>query len=81
MKTELIFDFDNLVLRQLESLISNPLDQWIKFPDVFQRLGTVYHLDKETSWKLLFSMKNKGLLEVNRIKGVRLAKERELNAS
>jgi len=71
-KNELSFDFLSLVLIELKKLNKNPLSSWIKFSDVNYRLGTLYHFDKKSTWKLILHLQQRGFIEINRIKGIRI---------
>jgi len=66
------FDFLSLILLELKKLSDNPINPWIDFSKVHYRLGTIFHIKKDTSWKLIFLLQKRGLIEVNRIKGIRI---------
>ena len=69
------FNFIKLVLSELKKLNCNPINPWIRFSEVHYRLGTIFHLNKKNSWKLIFLLKKSGLIEVNRIKGIKIKGE------
>jgi len=69
------FDFLSLILLELKKLNNNPLNPWIDFSAVHYRLGTIFHLNKEKSWKLIFLLQKRDLIEINRIKGVKIKGE------
>jgi len=74
-KEEPSIDFLDLVLLQLKKLSDNPINPWIDFSKVHYRLGTIFHIKKDTSWKLIFLLQKRGLIEVNRIKGIKIKDE------
>jgi len=69
------FDFLNLVLLELKKLNQHPINPWINFSVVHYRFGTIFHFNKQTTWKLLFLLRDCGLIEINRIKGVKIRDE------
>lgn len=49
----------------------------LRFPIVFQRLGSTFSLPKEEVWKLLFVLREMGLIEVVAYHGVRINGKRK----
>ena len=64
----------NLVLYQLSELQEGR--RIIPFPDVFQRLGTLFHLRKAQIWEVLFILRDFGFLEVVRGHGIKIKSNR-----
>ena len=73
---EEFFDFHREVCKDLKSKFSrihfSGRENIISFPHVYQRLGTVWHLKKEQSFKVLKDMENRGLIKIKPFHGIRL---------
>jgi len=64
------FDFHELVLTELKKI--NRYRRIIPFPLVFNRLGTIFHFDKETSVLVLKEMERRKSVKLVPFHGVQL---------
>ena len=64
------FDFIDLVLKELKKI--DRYRSIIPFPLVFNRLGTIFHFDKETALAVLKELQRRKLLRVVPFHGVRI---------
>jgi hypothetical protein len=80
MKKE--FNFYKIALKEIMKV--NCFKRIIPFPVVFNRLGAIFHFNKETSKLFLKDMEKKGFLKIIPFKGIKLnsslMRERRLNS-
>lgn len=61
--SEEILTIEQLALRQLLK-IQNGDEKIIRFPQVFGRLGKLFHLTKKESWQILNQLQKNGNIEI-----------------
>ena len=61
----------SIFLKRLKKLEKHP-NKIIKYPSVFQEIGTIFHMTKEESWDVLFMLNEFGLIEIVKFCGIRL---------
>ncbi|MGQ9469296.1 MAG: hypothetical protein ACUVTD_05660 [Nitrososphaerales archaeon] len=64
------FDFYEIALRELRKI--NCKKRIIPFPLVFNRLGTIFHFDKETTKIAMRALEERGLIQLVPFKGIRI---------
>ena len=73
-KDEISFDFHQEVYKDLLDRFSHTLvfkeNKIIRLPHVYQRLGTVWHLRKKQSFKVLKDLERLGLVELVAFHGI-----------
>lgn len=83
MKSRKDFDFYKIALREILKI--NCFKRIIPFPQVFSRLGAIFHFDKETSRSVLKNLEGQGAIQIVPFKGIKLnpsiMRERKLNSA
>ena len=69
------FDFSGLAIEELRKI--NYPEELIPFPLVFNRLGVIFHLQKEETVTLLDHLERQGHIEVVPFHGIRVLEPEE----
>lgn len=67
------FDFYPLILKELERINNGKI---IPFPDVYHRLGSIFHLSKDKANNLLLVLEEKKYIQIHTFRGISIRKYR-----